>query len=409
MSRTDTPSAPTDPHPTTAFAATGAFVTNARYSRFAIRALGLALFTHATFALAFTVLRVPMMVWLNLAGMAVYAVCIGLLRRNFNGLVSCLVVLELLSYAVIATYIVGWTSGFQLYAWLIIPVAAVDTRSMLRRKIVVVVLMFHACLALEFWSYKVLPLTVLSANTIHFLHAYNLAAYLAIMAVLAFIYAQTVAEAERRLHRNATTDALTGLRNRRRLLELARDELARASRSGTPVSIIMADVDHFKRINDHFGHPIGDLVIIGIAHCLRDCVRRQDHVARWGGEEFLIVLPDIDLLGAHAAAERMRHSVQQLNVQTDTGIVTCTVSFGVSEWKHGRDETFDQCLDRADAALYAAKQSGRNRVHLSQPSVITEHRVAEVLSGGTPAGTHQAEPVEASSVTQALPSHRNAS
>jgi diguanylate cyclase (GGDEF)-like protein len=286
--------------------------------------------------------------------------------------------------------------------------AAINTRSNTTRKISVVVLMCLTCLGIDLYSQGVTPLTMLSDPTTRFLHAYNLASYLTIMAALAFVYAQGVGEAEQRLHKHATTDSLTGLRNRRRLLELAHDELARASRSGTPVSIIIADIDHFKSINDRYGHPVGDRVMVSMARCLRDCVRRQDHVARWGGEEFIIVLPDIDLQGAYQAAERMRKQIEQLYVVTELETVRCTASFGVSEWSIQRNENFEQCLGRADAALYAAKQFGRNRTCLSEPPVLSEHLVAEVLRMTDPAQPQQTGTHTAAQTTQAMPSHRNA-
>ena len=404
----NTPTASTDSRHATAFAVTGAFVTNARHGQFARRALIVALMAHGFFTALFMALNVALMVWLNLASIALYFTCIGLARRNHNGWVSGLVIVALLGHAAIATRAVGWASGFQLYAWLLIPSAALSTRSSPSKKICLVVLASLACMAIDPWLQRVPALTKLPPKTIRFLHTFNLGAYFAIMAVLAFVYAQTVAEAERILHRQATTDSLTGLRNRRRLLELARGELARARRSGAPVSIIVADVDHFKSINDRFGHLTGDQVIIGIAQCLHQCVRQQDHTARWGGEEFIMVLPDIDLQGAYAAAERMRQSIEQLRVPTDADTVCCTASFGVSEWKHGRGETFEQCLDRADAALYSAKQLGRNRVCLSQPPALTEHGVADVLSASNPANNAQPTPA-ASHATQVMPAHRNAS
>jgi diguanylate cyclase (GGDEF)-like protein len=307
-----------------------------------------------------------------------------------------------------ATRAVGWACGFEYYAWLIIPLAAISTRNSRARKILIVTLASITGLAMDYWLQSVPPLIALSATTIGLLHTFNLAAYFTIMAVLAFFYAQTVAEAERGLHKHATTDVLTGLRNRRRLLELARGELARARRSGGPVSIIMADIDLFKSINDRYGHPTGDQVIVSIAQCLQQCVRAQDHTARWGGEEFIVVLPDIDMHGAHAAAERMRQRIEELRVPTDAQPLRCTASFGVSEWKHGRGETFEQCLDKADAALYCAKQMGRNRVCMDQTTLLQDLAVAEVLSAGT--ATHSEQTTSAAShITQVMPAHRNAS
>jgi diguanylate cyclase len=392
---------------TTEFAVTGAFISNERYGRFARYALSVAIATHALFALVFTLVGVGLMVGINLASIAIYASCAALARRNLNRWISWLVLIELLGHAVIATRAVGPASGFQYYAWLIIPLAAISTRNNHARKIFIVTLASITGLAMDYWLQGVPPLTTLSTTTITLLHTFNLAAYFTIMAVLAFFYAQTVAEAERGLHKNATTDVLTGLRNRRRLLELARGELARARRSGGPVSIIMTDIDLFKSINDRYGHPTGDQVIVSIAQCLQQCVRVQDHTARWGGEEFVIVLPGIDIQGAYAAAERMRQRIEQLRVPTDTQSLRCTASFGVSEWKHGRGETFEQCLDKADAALYCAKQMGRNRVCMDQTAPLQDHAVAEVLSAGTTTNTTPTTP-SVSQATQVMPAHRNA-
>lgn len=396
-----TASTPIDPHTTTEFVTTGAFITNERYGKFARYALSVAVATHALFALIFTLLGVTSMVWINLVSIIVYASCAGLAQHHYKPWVSWVVLLELLGHALCATRAVGWASGFEYYAWLIIPLAAISTRNGQRKKIVVVLLTSFICLAMDRWLKAMPPLTLLPADTVSMLHTFNLGAYFALMAVLAFSYAKTVADAERGLHKHATTDVLTGLRNRRRLLELAHAELARARRSSTPVSIIIADVDLFKSINDRYGHPTGDQVIVGIARCLQQCVRQQDHTARWGGEEFIIVLPDIDLHGACAAAERMRQRIEQLRIAEDIDTLRCTASFGVSEWKHGRGETFEQCLDKADAALYCAKQMGRNRVCMDQSVTLHEHAVAEVLSdnAGTPSSLN---------TTQATAAHRNA-
>jgi diguanylate cyclase len=393
---------------TTEFVVTGAFVTNERYGRFARYALSVAIIAHALFALVFAFLDVALMVWINLTSITIYACCAALARRNHTRWISWLVLFELLGHAVIATRAVGWASGFEFYAWLIIPLAAISTRSKRGKKIATVVLAGITCLVMDHWLQHVSPLTVLSANTLLSLHTFNLAAYFTIMALLAFFYAQTVAEAERGLHKHATTDVLTGLRNRRRLLELARGELARARRSGAPVSIIITDIDLFKSINDRHGHPTGDQVIVGIAKCLQECVRAQDHAARWGGEEFIVVLPNIDLHGAHAAAERMRQHIEQLRIPTDSDTLRCTASFGVSEWKHGRGETFEQCVDKADAALYCAKQMGRNRVCMDETMTLQEHAVAEVLSAHHSINTPQTAPT-ASTATQVMSAHRNAS
>jgi len=166
------------------------------------------------------------------------------------------------------------------------------------------------------------------------------------------------------VQRLAITDSLTGLHNRRHLLELARHELQRARRYRLPMSVFMLDIDEFKRVNDTYGHAIGDQVLQGVAECCRQELRGVDVLGRYGGDEFAAVLPETGLPAACQVAERLRKSIAQRALDTKAGQVTVTVSLGVAvlDDEHLAPETV---LDRADQALYVAKQSGRNRVYNS--------------------------------------------
>lgn len=166
------------------------------------------------------------------------------------------------------------------------------------------------------------------------------------------------------VQRLAITDSLTGLHNRRHLLELARHELQRARRYRLPMSVFMLDIDEFKRVNDTYGHAIGDQVLQGVAECCRQELRGVDVLGRYGGDEFAAVLPETGLPAACQIAERLRKSIAQRALDTKAGQVTVTVSLGVAvlDDEHLAPETV---LDRADQALYVAKQSGRNRVYNS--------------------------------------------
>jgi diguanylate cyclase (GGDEF)-like protein len=163
------------------------------------------------------------------------------------------------------------------------------------------------------------------------------------------------------VQRLAITDSLTGLHNRRHLLELARHELQRARRYRLPMSVFMLDIDEFKRVNDTYGHAIGDQVLQGVAECCRQELRGVDVLGRYGGDEFAAVLPETGLPAAYQVAERLRKSIAQRALDTKAGQVTVTVSLGVAvlDDEHLAPETL---LDHADQALYVAKQSGRNRV-----------------------------------------------
>lgn len=159
----------------------------------------------------------------------------------------------------------------------------------------------------------------------------------------------------------ARTDALTGLANRRAFDEAAAQELERAKRYATPLTLIMTDLDHFKSINDSHGHHVGDLVLQNFAATLTRSVRGVDLVGRWGGEEFVILMPGTTLDEALQAAERMRLAVASTPTRYEDRSCGYTASFGVAAFKP-ESPTLDSLLGRADAALYRAKDTGRNRV-----------------------------------------------
>lgn len=162
-------------------------------------------------------------------------------------------------------------------------------------------------------------------------------------------------------------DALTGLNNRRSLDEALRQELLRVERYQTPASVAMVDVDHFKRVNDGFGHPVGDRALAAVAEALRSCARVQDVVGRYGGEEFCILMPHTDLRGALLAAERHRVAVAALPPVAEPGPAQITVSIGVAAYPRPDVHGVEGWLGLADAALYRAKQQGRNRVEAATP------------------------------------------
>lgn len=172
--------------------------------------------------------------------------------------------------------------------------------------------------------------------------------------------------ANSRLAEASRTDALTGLLNRRGFLEQGEKEIVRSRRSEKPICVVMADVDHFKRINDRHGHAAGDLALQGLANLLRSALRSQDLVARWGGEEFILLLPETDLYGATQVAESIRQRVALQPLAIGELAIPLTLSIGLAELRPERG--LEVAIARADAALYRAKAEGRDRV-VAHPSV----------------------------------------
>jgi diguanylate cyclase (GGDEF)-like protein/PAS domain S-box-containing protein len=168
------------------------------------------------------------------------------------------------------------------------------------------------------------------------------------------------------LREQATRDPLTGLYNRRYLDETLRRELDRAGREGNPLSILMVDVDHFKRLNDTYGHPAGDEVLRTLGRLLQHHARSSDIPCRYGGEEFVVVLPDMPLEAARKRAELVRQDFADVRIAFGGAELVATLSIGVSGYP-GHGNTADELIRAADLALYEAKQSGRNRVCYAGP------------------------------------------
>ncbi len=172
--------------------------------------------------------------------------------------------------------------------------------------------------------------------------------------------ADKLKEANLKLDNLANVDPLTGILNRRAVKEKMEDERTRFERTKEPYSVILGDLDHFIKINDNFGHDAGDYLLIQISKILKEKIRKPDFVSRWGGEAFLLFLPETDLNGAVNLAEKLRQSIESTHVIFNQHKFNVTMSLGVSVYKKGM--TIDDCIQKADGLLCRAKEAGRNKV-----------------------------------------------
>jgi len=172
-------------------------------------------------------------------------------------------------------------------------------------------------------------------------------------------------EANLRLKEQASMDYLTGIANRRHCHHIAQRELKRRKVSGGAISLILFDVDHFKQVNDRFGHDVGDMVLNRVVDTVKETIRPLDMFGRYGGEEFLILLPDVPQEIAAKVAERVRKALEALPISYEGQTIEVTVSLGVAQWDG--HSMLDELITQADNALYEAKALGRNQVQLASP------------------------------------------
>ncbi|WP_439134467.1 sensor domain-containing diguanylate cyclase [Pseudomaricurvus sp.] len=197
----------------------------------------------------------------------------------------------------------------------------------------------------------------------------NIIASLMISAVVLFIAWITLNRYQRRLEEMASTDKLTGLVSRQVFDRLYHQVVKTTKRHHLPMSLIMADIDHFKRVNDTYGHPMGDRVIRAVAIMMKELTRDADVLCRWGGEEYLILLPDCSLEQAALVAEKIRQISEDQQLKVDDGDLSVTLSLGVAELRE--NETQESVIARADEALFKAKNLGRNRVEVAGSGIRT--------------------------------------
>lgn len=267
---------------------------------------------------------------------------------------------------------VGHEAGFQYLLLLVIPIVMVAGRLGLGAKWMFI---FGVTLYIP-WLDSIAaahaPEFAFNVHVIEGFHTLNIAIVSIVLAMMMQCYFVRVSEYQVAVLHLATTDSLTGLLNRRRLMEVADKAVAKARRFEAPLSVILCDVDFFKLVNDEHGHGAGDIVLQRVSQLLAEQAREYDSVCRWGGEEFLVLLPETTLENAGIIADRIRQSLTTLNIDIGTAALKITMTMGVAEL--GATEMLTDAVNRADEALYIGKSSGRNK------AVLSRHPASTVLT-----------------------------
>jgi len=319
---------------------------------------------HTAFVPMFVALGCPRLAVFNVASVSAWIAAALVNRRGRTTLAMGLIAVEVVAHAVLAVSTLGWASGFQYYLLPLIPFVMFNDR--LRGATVVAISagVFAALIALR----AVAPedAGVAQGAFASLLRYANLAIPVLALALVSFYFRRASTLAEQRMESIAHTDPLTGLLNRRSMEQRLREAAQGFQRTGRSFCVVMADVDHFKRINDVHGHEAGDRVLRAVAALLSDRLRVHDAVARWGGEEFLLLLPETDLEIARDVADRLRATAEARLREAAGFDQSVTLTFGVAVFD--RPMRVDACLKKADEALYAGKASGRNRVVSTLPA-----------------------------------------
>jgi diguanylate cyclase (GGDEF)-like protein len=314
---------------------------------------------HMAFVPLFVVLQVYPLAAFNVLSSLAWFAGYRVNQRGNHSLAVTLLSCEVVLHTALAVCLVGWSAGFQNYLMAAIPFAVFNHVWRTRTMVVVTagVLVLYCLLYAVAVRVQPVPIDPLVLEGISYLNAI---VTFAALGVTSYFFREASQETERRVEDLANTDPLTQLPNRRRLWELLEFERLRSERSGRPFVVALADIDHFKKFNDTYGHHCGDAVLSHVATVMRASLRRTDALGRWGGEEFLFILPETPMQGALEVLEKVRRCVEEVPCPFGDQKYHVTVTFGAANF--GRKQTLERCIREADEALYQGKEQGRNRV-----------------------------------------------
>ena len=336
-----------------------------------IIAMMLGILNHVIFLGVFYKYDITPLYYYNYLSITVFiALLITVLKMKTITHVMVLASIEILIHQFFAIKLLGWEYGFQYY---IIAIPSLILLGEFKNFSIPVVLSLLSTLILIFiYFYSLSHLPTFQLEEIKSgLYLFNLISVAALVAVFSGLFVYTskqneniLLNAHEQLYVTATTDSMTKLANRMKTIDLIEYQIIRAKRTEKPFTLAIADIDDFKNINDSYGHDIGDTVIIAVAQLMKKSLREQDIIGRWGGEEFMIVLPDTSINDGKIVLEKLRTNVSSHAIKTDNFSINTTLTLGASASNYAA--TIDNIIKLADNALYEGKRGTKNCTILSR-------------------------------------------
>lgn len=324
-----------------------------------------ALIVHTCFILLFYLIGSSFLAQVNVGSVLLYLLCLKLVSQNRYNTVIILCCFELVLHAILAVKAIGWDSGFHYYMLMFIPLIFADSDRAATRKFGMLAIVCLAYILMDATMRHALPMTSVNLSVLAIIRFINIFVCFSFIGYVTYLYMDIVKHAHQKLFWYANTDPLTKLSNRRHLVGIMEYEEKQSERSNNHFSIVLADIDDFKKINDELGHEAGDMVLIEISDKLKSALRQQDSIARWGGEEFLVLLPETDISVAEKISKRIQEALSNVLYEYKDKKFSVTLSMGVAQ--HTGVDPIDVTIGFADAALYAAKRAGKNTINVSYP------------------------------------------
>lgn len=335
----------------------------ALFRHFVNKLLIVALLIHSLLCLFFFIFNLSTLMIVQVASLALCLLALLLCRLSAFKTIGLCIWLDLIGQAIATSHELGWQSGFHFYLWLFIPiVACYGSLSWFKRAFFIAAIIVSYLLLDYRFSSQLITTELIPHFVIISLRYFNIIVSVALLAYLLRIYISCVEENWKLTTDAHETDQLTGLHNREAMLSKI-DDLFASSFSRQPMSLIIADIDFFKVMNEQYGHEVGDAALIYVAQILHDSIRLHDRASRWGGGEFLLLLPSGSAQSAEQIAERVKLKLCHSPLLFKGHEVAISLTFGIAELLPNED--FNQCLMRADIALRNGKTRGRNRIELA--------------------------------------------